>query len=171
MVANMVSMMMTGNVALQFANVDAEIWGFDTAWKYELTQSLLLDGIISIARGRRTDVDDDLYRLSPFNASVGLTYSTDSWSLKSELVGYADQDKVSAYNDESATSGYWLVNLGFAWNPLSSLRVEARVDNLLDETYQNHVTGINRAGGSDIPVGVRLYGAERTISAGLIFSF
>jgi len=171
MVANMVSMMMTGNVALQFANVDAEIWGFDTAWKYELTQSLLLDGIISIARGRRTDVDDDLYRLSPFNASVGLTYSTDSWSLKSELVGYADQDKVSAYNDESATSGYWLVNLGFAWNPLSSLRVEARVDNLLDETYQNHVTGINRAGGSDIPVGIRLYGAERTVSAGLIFSF
>lgn len=171
MVANMVSMMMTGNVALQFANVDAEIWGVDGAWRYELTQGLLLDGIISIARGRRTDIDDDLYRLSPFNASVGLTYSKNTWSLKSEIVGYADQDKVSANNDESETSGYWLVNLGFAWNPLSSLRVEARVDNLLDETYQNHVTGINRAGGSDIPVGTRLFGAERTISAGLIYSF
>lgn len=171
MVANSVSMMMMGTTALQFANVDAEIWGFDAAWNYELSQSLLLDGIISVARGRRTDVDDDLYRLSPFNASVGLTYSKDAWALKSELIGYADQNNVSSFNDEAETSGYWLVNLGLVWNPLSSLRVEARVDNLLDESYQDHVTGINRAGGSDIPVGIRLYGAERTVSAGLIYSF
>jgi hypothetical protein len=54
---------------------------------------------------------------------------------------------------------------------IEQLRVEARVDNLLDETYQDHLTGINRAMGSDIPVGERLYGAERTISAGVIFSF
>jgi iron complex outermembrane receptor protein len=74
-------------------------------------------------------------------------------------------------NDETGTSGYWLLNLGFTWQPLASLRVEARVDNLLDETYQNHVTGINRAAGSDIPVRERLFGVERTLSAGLIYSF
>jgi iron complex outermembrane receptor protein len=167
----MVAMMMTGSAPLQFANVDAEIWGFDAAWRYELTERLLLDGTISVARGSRRDVDDELYRLSPFNGGVGLTYSADQWSLKSELVGFADQKNVSSYNDESETSGYWLVNLGFAWNPMSSLRVEARVDNLLDESYQDHVTGINRAGGSDIPVGTRLFGAQRTLSAGLIYSF
>jgi iron complex outermembrane receptor protein len=171
MTANRVAMMMSGKEPLQFDNVDAEIWGFDAAWSYVLTDSLLLDGIVSLARGQRRDINDDLYRLSPLNGSVGLTYSAESWSLKSEIVGYADQNRVSMSNDEIGTSGYWLLNLGYTWQPLASLRVEARVDNLLDETYQNHVTGINRAAGSDIPVGERLFGVERTLSAGLVYSF
>ena len=171
MTANMVAMMMSGSEPLQFDNVDAEIWGFDAAWSYALSDSLLLDGIVSLARGQRRDINDDLYRLSPLNGSVGLTYSAESWSLKSEIVGYADQNRVSMTNDETGTPGYWLLNLGYTWQPLASLRVEARVDNLLDETYQNHVTGINRAAGSDIPVGERLFGVERTLSAGLVYSF
>jgi iron complex outermembrane receptor protein len=171
MTANMVAMMMNGSEPLQFDNVDAEIWGFDAAWGYELSDSLLLDGIVSLARGQRRDINDHLYRLSPLNGSVGLTYSADTWSLKSEIIGYADQDRVSITNDETGTSGYWLLNLGYTWQPLAALRIEARVDNLLDETYQNHVTGINRAAGSDIPVGERLFGVERTLSAGLIYSF
>ena len=117
------------------------------------------------------DVDDDLYRLAPFNGSVGLTYTAEAWSVKSELIGNMRQDKVSAYNDEDETAGYWLASLAFAWTPTPSLRVEARVDNLLNESYQDHVVGINRAGESDIPPGVRLFGTERTISAGLIYSF
>lgn len=58
-----------------------------------------------------------------------------------------------------------------AWSPTDSLRVEARVDNLFDRTYQDHVAGINRVDGMDIPVGERLYGAERTLSAGLVYRF
>ncbi len=170
-VANAVATMMSGHRALEWSNVDAEIWGADIAWKYELSDAWYLDGIASAIRGRRTDIADNLYRLAPFNGSVGLTYATADWSLTTELVAYARQNKVSAYNDEQPTPGYGLVNLAFAWSPLASLRVEARVDNLLDKAYQDHVAGINRAGGSDIPVGERLYGVERTLSAGLIVSF
>ena len=171
MLANMIATMMSGTEPLQFDNVDAEIWGIDAAWSYELSDRLLLDGIVSLARGKRTDTNDHLYRLSPLNGSVGLTWAAEDWSLKSEVIGYADQDRVSVINNESSTPGYWLVNLGFRWNPLPALRVEARIDNLLDEAYQNHVTGINRARGSDIPVGERLWGAGRTLSAGLIYRF
>jgi iron complex outermembrane receptor protein len=169
--ANSVAMMMTGKQALQFENVDAEIWGFDVAWNYEMTDRLVLDGILSLARGQRLHSDDALYRLSPLNGSVGLTYGGEAWAFKSEVIGYADQDRVARINEELATPGYWLLNLSLRWNPTASLRVEARIDNLLDESYQNHVTGINRAPGSDIPVGERLYGAGRTASAGLIFNF
>jgi iron complex outermembrane receptor protein len=49
--------------------------------------------------------------------------------------------------------------------------VEARIDNLLDRTYQDHLAGVNRAAGSDIPVGTRLYGVGRTLSAGVVFTF
>jgi len=171
MLANMVATMMSGRTPLQFDNVDAEIFGFDAAWRFELNEALLVDGIVSLVRGRRTDVQDDLYRLSPFNVRFGLTYSIADWSLKSEIAAYARQDFVSSYNEESETPGYWLVNLGLTWNPQASLRVEARMDNLLNETYQDHVTGINRVANTDIPSGMRLYGAERTLSVGLIYSF
>jgi len=171
MVANMVSMMMSGQPALQFSNVDAEIWGADIAWKYEITDRWYVDGIATYTRGRRTDVSDNLYRLAPLNGSIGLTYAAANWSIKPELVVYAKQDKVSSFNDEQPTPGYEIVNVAFAWNPLEALRVEARVENLLDESYQDHLAGINRAMGSDIPVGTRLYGVERTISAGFILSF
>ena len=171
MTANMVATMMTGDLPLQFANVDAELWGFDAAWSYTLSERFLLDGVVTAIRGRRTDVSDDLYRLSPFNASVGLTYNADSWALKTELIRYANQNNVSSYNAETETPGYWLANLGLTWNPKASLRAEARVDNVMNESYQDHVTGINRAAGSDIPVGQRLFGAERTLSVGLIYSF
>lgn len=171
MLANMVATMMSGMPPLQFENVEAHIWGVDAAWRYELTERLLLDGIVSVSRGRRADVDDNLYRLSPYNAGIGLTYGAGTWSLKSEVTGFAEQDKVSSYNSESATSGYWLVNMAFAWNPLPGLRVEGRIDNLLNESYQDHVVGINRARGSDIATGIRLFGAKRTLSAGLIYVF
>jgi iron complex outermembrane receptor protein len=169
--ANMVSMMMSGAPALQFSNVDAEIWGTDFAWKFDLNDRWFLDGIASYSRGERTDVSDNLYRLAPLNGSIGLTYAADTWSIKPEVVLYAKQDKVSAYNNEQATPSYELLNIAFSWDPIEALRVEARVDNLLDETYQDHLVGINRAMGSDIPVGERLYGSERTLSAGVIFSF
>jgi len=171
MVANMVAQMMSGNPALQFSNVDAEIYGADIAWKFELTDQWYLDGIASYARGKRTDVDDNLYRLAPPNASIGATWENDNLSVTTEIVAYTKQDKVSVFNNEQRTPGYELVNAALIWSPTDSLRVEARVDNLLDETYQDHVAGINRANGSDIPVGERLYGAERTFSAGLIWNF
>ena len=170
-VANMVSTMMSGTPPLQFANVDAEIWGADVAWKVDLTEHLFLDGIASFARGRRADLDDKLYRLAPMNGSVGLTYDRGSWSVKPELVVYAKQDRVSSFNGEQETAGYELVNVEFSWNPLPSLRIEARIDNLLNETYQDHLAGTNRAGGGDIATGLRLYGAERTLSAGVAFNF
>ena len=171
MIANMVSQMMSGNPALEFANVDAEIWGADLAWKLALNELWYLDGVASYVRGKRRDIDDNLYRLAPPNASVGLTRATAALSATAEIVGYGSQDKVSSYNGEQETPGYGLVNLAVVWKPADALRLEARLDNALDKTYQDHVAGINRAGGSGIPVGERLYGAERTLSVGAIWQF
>lgn len=171
MLANMVSQMMSGMPALEFANVDAEIWGVDLAWKAELGDRWYVDGIASWSRGKRRDVDDNLYRLAPPNASVGLTWESDRLAATAELVAYARQDKVSAYNLEQETPGYALANAMLVWEPRDALRFEARIDNLFDRSYQDHVAGINRARGSDIPVGERLYGAERNLSVGAFWSF
>lgn len=169
--ANMVATMMAGQPALQFSNTDAEIWGIDIAWGMQLTERLSIDGIATYARGRRTDISDNLYRLAPLNGSIGLTYANESWVLDTRVVAYGSQKKVAAFNDEQPTAGYEIVNAGFVWMPTPSLRVEARIDNVFDTTYQDHLAGVNRADGSDLAVGTRLYGAERTLGAGVIFSF
>lgn len=169
--ANGVAMMMAGQPALQFANTDAEIWGFDVDYTLQISDRLSVGGVATYARGRRTDITDNLYRLAPLNGSIGLTYANEPWVLNARVIAYSSQEKVAAFNDEQPTDGYEIVNAGFVWKPTPSLRVEARIDNVFDATYQDHLAGVNRAGGSDIAIGSRLYGAERTFSAGVIFSF
>jgi len=171
MTADMLASMMSGEPALQFDNVDADLYGFDMAWRYTITQNLAIDGVASVVRGERRDADDYLYRLAPDNASVGLDYRRGRYMFRGEFVAYRRQDRVAAYNGETETAGYALVNLEFGWAPLPSLTLEAAVQNLLDREYRDHLTGLNRAGGSDIPIGERLPGAGRSIAAGLTYRF
>lgn len=171
MPANMLASMMSGNGALQFANVDAEIYGLDLGWHYIIGDSLRLDGMASYSRGRRTDLSDNLYRLPPLNASFALSYVRDRWTVRTEVIAYDRQDKVSAYNGEQETPGYAMVNALLAWNLTQSMRIDVQAINLFNESYQDHLAGVNRVGNADLPAGQRLFGAERTITLGATLTF
>ncbi len=171
MPANMLATMMSGNGALQFDNVEAEIYGLDLGWRYSLTERLGLEGSASYTRGRRTDATDNLYRLPPLNASVALNFAGSAWSLRGEMVAYDRQDKVSAFNGEQPTPGYGIVNAAFSWRASRSLRVDVEASNLLDRGYQDHLAGVNRVRDVDLPAGERLWGAERTFSVGAVLTF
>lgn len=170
-VANAISVMMSGTPALEFANTDAEIYGVDLAWGYFLTDRLTVDGILSYVRGKRTDVDDNLYRLAPLNGRVGLSYEDENWLATLEAIGYSSQDKVSGYNGESPTAGYGILNALVQWEMLPRLLMTVGVRNMLDKRYQAHVGGVNRVAGVDIPLGERLYGAGRSVYLGARFSW
>jgi iron complex outermembrane receptor protein len=169
--ANMLAMMMSGQAALEFSNVDAEIYGLDLGWQYRLSDSLQLDGTVAYTRGKRTDVPDNLYRLPPLNASIGINYSGAAWAVRGELLAFDGQDKVSAYNGEQASAGYAVVNGLVTWNATEQIRFELQASNLLDSSYQAHLAGVNRARGGDMVVGERVFGIERTLTAGLIVTF
>jgi iron complex outermembrane receptor protein len=171
MPANMLATMMSGNGALQFDNVDAEIYGLDLGWRYSITGRLGIEGTASYTRGRRTDVDDNLYRLPPLNGSVALNFVESAWSMHAELIAYDRQDRVSSYNGEQPTSGYSIVNAAFSWNASPAVRIDVEASNLLDRGYQDHLAGVNRVRNADIPAGERLWGAERTLSVGAVISF
>ena len=171
MPANMLATMMSGSGALQFDNVDAEIYGLDLGWRYSLTARLGIEGIASYTRGRRTDVSDNLYRLPPLNASVALNFVEGAWSLRGEVVAFDRQDRVSAYNGEQATAGYGVVNAGLSWKANPRVRFDVEASNLFDRGYQDHLAGVNRVNDVDIPAGERLWGAERTITLGAVVTF
>ena len=170
-VANMISMMMSGAAALSFANTDADIRGLDLAWGYELTNSVGIDGLLSYARGEQRDGSDYLYRLAPLNGRVAFTYERENWALRFEAVAYAAQDDVAAYNGESKTPGYAILNARLSFRPIGGLLLSASVANLADRQYAGHLDGINRVAGVDVPLGERLFGPGRSVQLGVSYAW
>ncbi len=163
--------MMSGAAALQFNNIDAKISGLDVAWNYSISDAFFLEGVASIVNAERTDEDDNLYRQSPNNLRTALHYAENNVHVTLENHIYQSQDDVSEYNDEQESAGYGLINLRVSWQPIDSLSLEARVDNLADKQYQDHLAGVNRVMAVDIPQGERLFGAERSFTAGVRYNF
>jgi iron complex outermembrane receptor protein len=159
--ANMVSMMSSGSPALQYANVDATLYGADAAWGYRLDAHWRLGGIVSYVRGKRDDISDNLYRIAPLNGALELTYAAGTWDVTAEGVFYDRQDKVSATNGETPSGGYALMNLYGKYRVRQNLALSGGVGNVFDRRYAAHVTGINRAAGSDVAIGERVPGEGR----------
>ena len=157
--------------ALQFNNVDAELYGFDMDWHWQLDDNWALSGLVNYVRGKRRDIDDDLYRIAPPNTSVRLNYSAATWAASFESVLYASQDDVSATNQEQTSAGYGLVNLSGKWQVLPSVQLAAGVDNALDKHFEDHLGGYNRAINPDINQGDRLPGYGRNLFARVLYTF
>lgn len=150
---------------LEFANVDAELYGFDLVGRYAFSETLRLDATVNFVRGNRTDVDDVLYRIAPPNARLSLTADLGAWSLTVESVLVAEQDRISRAlvldeprSVDTATSGYGLLNFYGRWRAADNVSVRFGVENLLDKQYASHLAGFNRVSNSSVPVGARVPG-------------
>lgn len=159
----------TANAApLQFNNVDAVFYGFDVDWRVELNDRWSAEGVLNFVRGERDDVDDHLYRLAAPNAFVALNYRRDRWQLAVEGFVYGAQDRVAAFNQETASAGYGLINLKAAWQLREGVRIGAGIDNLADRRYVDHLTGVYRVNGdADLAWGERIPGLGRSVFARL----
>jgi iron complex outermembrane receptor protein len=161
MTANKFAMMMSGRAPLQFANVDAELYGADLGFSYEFDASWSLRGNLAYVRGKRTDVKDNLYRIPPLSSLVELQYSGERWFVAVEGHAASRQDKVSAYNDEKETPGWGVVSLHGGFSLGEAFDINFGVENAFDKAYQDHLGGYNRVRGSDVPTGERLYSKGR----------
>jgi iron complex outermembrane receptor protein len=156
---------------LQYANVDATLYGGDAPWGVALNDNWSLDGVVSYVRGKRDDISDNLYRIAPLNGRATLTYRRTNWWTAAEGVAYADQDKVSKTNRETKSDGYLLLNLRAGIALVRNLVLSAGVDNVFDKHYADHLSGINRVVGTDVALGERIPGYGRNYYASLKLSY
>ncbi|MDP2346942.1 MAG: TonB-dependent receptor [Gammaproteobacteria bacterium] len=156
---------------LQFANVDASYYGFDMESSYELSDRLTLRSVLSIVRGQREDIRDDLYRISPDNMILSLDYTKNNWTASLESMTYADQERVSNTNLEAQTDGYTIVNLTGRINVSPDIELGMGVNNLLDKEYEDHLAAYNRAWNPDVAIGDRLPGLGRSVYARMMWYF
>ena len=153
---------------LKFSNVDAELYGFDMDFGMQIygernTGLWRVDGVASYVRGKRRDIDDNLYRVSPPNLTLSGTYARQNWALSLEGKFVAEQSKVSTTNSELTTDGYTVFALYGNWNVHDNVLVSAGVENLFDTLYSEHLSGYNRVANSDVALGARLPGSGRGI--------
>ena len=156
---------------LQFNNVDAELYGFDLDWAWQMGEKWSLSGILNYVRGERRDIDDNLYRIAPPNATLRLAYQGANWTAGVENILYARQHRVSETNGEQKTAGYGILNLNATWQATPALQVAAGVDNVFDKTFLDHLGGYNRAANPDIARGSRLPGYGTNVFARVTLEF
>jgi len=155
-------------VPLQFSNVDAEFYGADAGFGANITEHVSVDGTISYVRGKRKDIVDNLYRITPLNSTINLNYfGENDWSVTAQTMMYGKQDKISQTNSEQKTAGYSVFNLQGRYAISRNIEFSAGVNNVLDRFYQDHLTGYNRVStdvngqASAVATGVRLPGEGR----------
>ncbi|MCB2049922.1 MAG: TonB-dependent receptor [Novosphingobium sp.] len=148
---------------LVFSNVDAKLYGFDADVSWQIVPRLRFDAVVSYIRGKRRDIDDNLYRIAPLNGRASLTYSGDDWSVTGELVAAAAQHDVSVSNSESRSPGWAIANLWFDTGLAQGLRLSGGVENVFDRHYADHLSGLNRVAGSDVAVGERMPASGRGV--------
>ncbi|MDX2429258.1 MAG: TonB-dependent receptor, partial [Xanthomonadales bacterium] len=161
MIANMFAMMASGSLPLQFANVDAKLYGVDLGYEFEISEAWLLRGNLGYVRGKRKDITDNLYRIAPLSSFLELTWQRESYFVAIESIAASRQDKVSAYNNEQTTSGWGIANLRGGIRLNRAFDISLGVENIFDKAYQDHLGGYNRVAGSDVPLRERLYSKGR----------
>ena len=159
---------------LVFGNTDADFRGVDLSFGAQLGGNWSIDGIASMVNAQRRDINDNLYRITPDNLRVGLTYTGNNFSARIEEVLVREQDDISltntldpgnGKNNANPTDGYALTNVHLSWQANNGLTITTGVENLFDEDYVDHVTGFNQAIAGVVPVGSRLFGQGRNLFA------
>jgi iron complex outermembrane receptor protein len=161
MIANMFALMMSGQLPLQFANVDAELYGLDLGYEFEISTSWLLRGNLGYVRGKRTDISDNLYRIAPLSSFLELTYTHQRYFIAMESIAASKQDNLSVYNNEKPSAGWGIANLRGGFSLSKTFDINLGVENVFDKAYQDHLGGYNRVAGSDVPLRERLYSKGR----------
>ncbi len=136
-----------GIPAQEYVNVsDAELYGVDGSFEYDLLQQLTAFGSVSYVEGREVGSHDPLNRIPPLNGRAGLRWKdqiSDKMSYWAEFSShiYNRQDDPAA--GEAATPGYAVFNLRtgikYRYARLRDLTFTLNAENLLDKKYRSHI--------------------------------
>lgn len=130
-------------------NINARTWGLEMDLNYRLRDNWRTELTLSSVRGANETDGTTLAQLPPLEARLGLHYELPQWSAGILWRSIASQERVDigrgniAGQDFGPTGSANVLSVNAGWRPTGKLLVTAGVDNLLDETYAEH---ISRAG-------------------------
>lgn len=146
-----------GRDITQSRNVDnADIFGLEIGAVWRISDSLEGNAVLNYVRGEQSDegganVPGD--RIPPVNGRIGLRYRfSESLELEPFVVFAAEQDRLSPRDvsdpriDPSGTPGWITLNIRAVHDLNDAWRMSASLENLFDESYRVHGSGIDAPG-------------------------
>jgi len=131
----------------------AYIKGFETEISWNIVRNFSIVGSVAYAYGQSISRDEPLRRIPPFNGRLMSTYRKNKWFAAAELQ-FASHQKRLAQGDKDdnripagGTPG-WVVFHLFGGYKFSLVQLNAGIQNIFNEDYRTHGSGINGAGRS-----------------------
>jgi iron complex outermembrane receptor protein len=126
---------------IEFTSADSVLQGFEAHTDVHVAEGVVAELGFDYVRGRLKAADDPLPRIPPLRFRGGLRYQRNAFQAGGEVIASADQDRV--FGAEEPTEGYQLLKLfasySFATGGATST-ITARLDNVTDELYRNHLS-------------------------------
>jgi len=143
-----------GYQVYQKENVEAAyIQGFEAAINWSPTNSFGINSGITSTYGQNITKNEPLRRIPPLNGRLACTYRFGSFFCATELLFASIQDRLAAGDisdnriPAGGTPAWEVVNL-YAWYTIKSVKLNAGLQNILNEDYRTHGSGINGVGRS-----------------------
>ena len=128
---------------VEHIGADSVLQGVEAHADFGITTNLFAEAGIDMVRGNLEDTDESLPRIPPLRGQVGLRYQLNAFQVGGNVTAVAKQDRV--FGDETPTDGYQLLRLFAAYSVTQGNvlhTITARLDNLTDELYRNHLSYI-----------------------------
>jgi iron complex outermembrane receptor protein len=139
--------LVSNGTATIYRNVDAEFYGIEWEAGYRITDALSVRADLAYVHAENTTDDRPIAQIAPFEASVGVAYTTDTWNIGGKIKMNAKQTRADIENgsgqDVQETPDWLVVDLYGSYEISKNLKLSFGIDNLLDETYAYHVNRAN----------------------------
>ncbi len=146
-----------GRDIIQSRNISAaDIVGFEIGGRMVLRSGMSTEFVVNYLRGEEKDATGATMpgdRIPPFNGRVSLLWqATDAVIIEPFLVFASGQDRLSPRDvsdsriNPDGTPGWVTANVRASWDVSGTWQVAASVENLLDERYRVHGSGLDAVG-------------------------
>ncbi|HVI50554.1 MAG TPA: TonB-dependent receptor plug domain-containing protein [Candidatus Sulfotelmatobacter sp.] len=124
---------------LQFANHDAQIFGFDISGSKSLAKDesygdFDVASTLGLAKGMQMNNGNSLYHMQPLTANVSLNHRLGSWSSTAELRMVDNKSVTNPLQNEPLTAGFAILNWRTSYQ-LDDITFAFGIDNLLNKQY------------------------------------
>lgn len=130
-------------------NVDARTWGAEADISYKINENWRTEASFASVRGTNKTDNTHLAQLPPLELRLGLYYNRANWSAGISWRAVDEQNRVDpgkgniAGQDIGPSDNFNVLSVNAGWRPYKHVLVTGGADNLLNETYAEH---ISRAG-------------------------
>src|SRR5690554_5765271 len=127
-------------------NIDAATWGLEADINYTFADHWQVEASVASVRGNNDTDNTHLAQLSPLEFRAGLNYNRPAWTAGIFWRAVAEQTRVDigkggiAGQDIGPNDSFNVLSLNLGWRAHKNLLLTGGVDNLLDETYAEHIS-------------------------------